>query len=83
MVLEQRISIAKTEATLQTCSALKESSDNPIGLEQYFWRNGQPQGFRHLQIDRKLDLRVHLYRDLRRVCPFENLVHQARCLPEA
>src|SRR6266581_4057796 len=37
------------------------SADEPIGLIQQLWRNGEPQGVRHLQIQRELDLRVHLH----------------------
>src|SRR5712692_1672603 len=57
------------------------SSDNAIGSIQHLRRDRKSQSFCNLQIDSELELRVHLHGNLRRVCPFENLVHQACRLP--
>src|SRR5213594_2979250 len=57
------------------------SADEPMSLVQHLRRNREPQGFCRLQIDDKLDLRIHLHRDLPRVCPFEDLVYQTCPLP--
>jgi hypothetical protein len=56
------------------------SPNEPIGLVQYLRSDREPKGFRHFEINDKLDLWVHLHRDLPRVYPFENLIHQARRL---
>jgi hypothetical protein len=57
------------------------SADEPIGLVQHHWVNGESQSFCGLQIDDELDFCVRLHRDLLWLRPLENLVHQARRLP--
>ena len=52
-----------------------------ISLVQHFRGNGQPQGFRRLEVNDKLDLRACLDGYLRRIRPFENLLYQTRRLP--
>src|SRR5690242_1359106 len=53
------------------------SSDDPIGPIQYFRCNRESQSLGGLQIDDKLDLRIHLHRDFGWLRPLENLVYQA------
>src|SRR5262245_666279 len=60
---------------------LKGLAEEPIRSVQHFGGNRQPQRFGNLEIDDKLDLHVHLYGDLCWARPFEDLVHQACCLP--
>src|SRR5437870_13216561 len=56
------------------------SADEPIGLVQHHRGNRESQGFGDLQIDDELDFCVRLHRELCRLRPLENLVHQARRL---
>src|SRR5882724_8343800 len=56
------------------------SAHEPIGLKQHLRGNRESQGFGGLQIDDKCDFCVRLHRDLCRLRPLENLVHQTRCL---
>jgi hypothetical protein len=49
---------------------------HPVSLEQYVRRNAQPQSVGSLEIDDKFDFRIHLYRNLRWLSAFENLVYQ-------
>src|SRR2546430_4773936 len=56
------------------------SANKPIGLKQHLRGNRESQGFGGLQIDDKCDVCVRLHRDLCRLRPLENLVHQTRRL---
>src|SRR6266851_1232424 len=56
-------------------------SKEMVGLIEHVRSNRQPERFRHLQIDRELDLRVDFHRKLCRMCASENLVDEAGRLP--
>src|SRR5262245_53502295 len=62
-----------------SCSWLTRSAYDLVGLEEDRRGDGEPQGFRSLEVDDPFELGGLLHREVRRFGTFEEAIHVGGC----